>query len=177
MKFYEQKISGIFLIEPEPFKDERGIFRRHFCDDEFKSNGIVSNVKQSNISENKFAYTLRGFHYQIQPYGEGKTLCCLKGEIYDIIVDLRENSTTYMKWIGFNLNDMNKLSVHIPPGCANAFLTMESNCLIHYYCSMSYNPNAERGIRYNDPAFDFKWPHEIEVISDKDNGHPDFEKE
>ena len=177
MKFIEQKIKGVYLIEPTPFKDERGIFRRHFCFKEYGENGIADVVKQANVSENNFAFTLRGFHYQVAPNGEGKTLSCLKGSIYDIVVDLRKESETYMQWISYNLDDKNRNSIHIPPGCANAFLTLEDNCLIQYYCSKEYVPNAERGIRFNDPKFSFKWPVEPKVISDKDNNHPDFDSE
>jgi len=176
MKFHKQKIEDVYLIEPTPFIDERGVFRRHFCDAEFSQQGIVADVRQCNVSENRFAYTLRGFHYQIDPYGEGKTLSCLKGSIYDIIVDLRKNSPTYMQWVSFELNENNRHTIHIPPGCANAFLTLEDNCLIHYYCSQPYTPSAERGIRYNDPVFDFKWPHEPQVISDKDLNHSDYQR-
>ena len=175
MKFIEQKIKGVFLIEPQPYKDERGIFRRHFCAKEFSDNGLADIVKQANVSENNFAYTLRGFHYQVAPYGEGKTLSCLKGSIYDIIVDLRKESETYLEWISFNLDEKNRNSSHIPPGCANAFLTLEDNCLIQYYCSKEYVSEAESGIRYNDPNFNFIWPFEPKIISDKDNSHPDFD--
>ncbi len=175
MKFIPQKLNGVYLIEPTPFTDERGVFRRHFCYKEFSAHGIADVVKQTNVSENNFAFTLRGFHYQVAPNGEGKTLSCLKGSIYDIIVDLRKESETYMQWISFQLDDNNRHSIHIPPGCANAFLTLEPNCLIQYYCSNEYVPNAERGIRYNDPAFNFEWPHIPEIISEKDNNHPDFD--
>lgn len=174
MKFHKQIIPGVFLIEPEPFIDDRGVFRRHFDQKQFKENSIVTNIVQANISENKFKYTLRGFHYQKNPHGEGKTLSCIKGEIYDIIVDVRPNSPTYLQWISFKLNEKNRLSIHIPPGCANAFLTLKVGSIIHYYCSKPYTPKAERGIRYNDPTFKFKWPHKPLVISDKDNNHPDF---
>jgi len=174
MIFTEQEIKGVYKIEAEPYEDERGAFRRHFCDKEFADNGIVTDMKQSNVSENNFAYTLRGFHYQLEPYAEGKTLSCLKGKIYDVVVDLRKDSLTYMKWISIELSGENRTSVHIAPGCANAFLTLEDNCLIHYYCSESYNPDAERGIRFNDPAFNFTWPMEPKVISGKDLNHPDF---
>ena len=98
MIFVKSKIKGVKLIKPEPYKDNRGIFRRIFCNNEFKKNNLSPNVKQSNISENKFKYTLRGFHYQISPYSEDKTLTCIKGSIYDIVVDLRPNSKTYLKW-------------------------------------------------------------------------------
>jgi len=176
MKFHSQKLTGVFLIEPTSFSDNRGLFRRHFCDSEFSEHGIVTDVKQCNVSENRYSQTLRGFHYQLSPYGEGKTLSCLKGHIFDIVVDLRPESPTYMQWISFELNEEIRCTVHIPPGCANAFLTMESNCLIHYYCSQPYTPDAERGIRYNDPAFDFKWPQEPAVISEKDLNHPDYHR-
>ncbi len=176
MIFHEQKLPGVYIIEPEPFADDRGVFRRHFCDKEFAENGIVTDVRQSNISENKYAYTLRGFHYQTPPYGEGKTLSCLKGSIYDIIVDVRPESPTYMQWISIELNEENRYSIHIAPGCANAFLTMEDNCLIHYYCSQPYTPEAECGFRYNDPVFKFEWPTEPAVISEKDLNHLDYKK-
>jgi dTDP-4-dehydrorhamnose 3,5-epimerase len=177
MIFHKQSLSEVFVIEPTPFADERGMFRRHFCEKEFAEHGLVTDIKQSNVSENKYAYTLRGFHYQVTPYGEGKTLSCLKGRIYDIIVDVRPESPTYMKWVSFELNEENRCSIHIAPGCANAFLTLEDNCLIHYYCSQPYTPEAERGIRYDDPAFGFEWPFEPAVISEKDMSHPDFQKE
>jgi len=177
MKYIKQKIPGVFIIESEPFIDERGAFRRHFCEKEFSNNKIVSNVTQSNVSENKYAYTLRGFHYQISPFSEGKTLSCLVGKIYDIIVDVREESSTYMQWISVELSKDNRKSIHIPPGCANAFLTLEDNSLIHYYCSHAYQPDAERGIRYNDPSFNFAWPHEPKIVSQKDLDHPDYKKQ
>ena len=177
MKFHEQKLPGVYLIEPTPFADERGVFRRHFCDKEFAKHNIAIKVHQSNVSENKYAHTLRGFHYQVSPYGEGKTLSCLKGRIYDIIVDLRPESPAYMEWISFELNEENRHSIHIAPGCANAFLTLEKSCLIHYYCSQPYTPSAERGIRYDDPAFGFEWPVKPAVISDKDKSHPNYQQD
>ena len=176
MNFFKKDIPGVFLIAANSFIDERGVFRRHFCSKEFKKAGISAKVQQANVSENKEIYTLRGFHYQISPFREGKTLSCLKGSIYDVVVDLRPESPTYMKWESFILDDINRNSIHIPPGCANAFLTMKSNCLIHYYCSEYYESSAERGIRYNDPAFKFKWPHEPKVISNKDLNHPNYLK-
>lgn len=174
MKFLEQKIKGVFLIEPEPFIDDRGVFRRHFCKKEFEDHGITANVAQSNVSENKFKHTLRGFHYQSPPYGEDKTLSCLSGSIYDIVVDLRPASATYLKWLSFELNENNRNSIHVPAGCANAFLTLKDNSIIHYYHSQSYQPGVEGGIRYNDPFFNFKWPAEPLAISDKDKNLPNF---
>lgn len=174
MKFHKSKINGSFTIIPDSYEDERGIFRRHFCFREFKENGIPNNIEQANVSENKHPYTLRGFHYQIYPHQEGKTLSCIKGSIFDVILDIRKDSPTYMQWQSFELNEDNKKSVFIPPGCANAFLTLDSDCLIHYYCSKSYEPNSEKGIRFNDPSFKISWPHQPKVISEKDLNHPDY---
>lgn len=174
MKFIKQKIPGVYLIEATPYEDDRGVFRRHFCASEFRAAGISANVEQANVSENKFAYTLRGFHYQSSPHGEGKTLSCLRGSIFDIVVDLRPESQTYKSWISFELSEKNRFSIHIPPGCANAFLTLEDNCLIQYYCSHAYTPMAEKGIRFDDPSFSFSWPHPPKIISDKDASHPNF---
>jgi len=175
MKFEELEINGAYLIHSEPFEDERGIFRRNYCKKEFEDNGIISVVAQANISENNFKYTLRGFHYQLPPYGEGKTMTILKGRIYDIIVDLRKESSTYLKWISLELSPDMRTSFHVPPGCANAFLTMENETLVHYYCSHAYKADAERGIHYNDPLFKFKWPVDKPLhISDKDANWPDY---
>ena len=174
MIFLKQKIKGVFLIKPEPYKDERGIFRRHYCKNEFKNKGLNVNVEQCNVSENTHKGTLRGFHYQTGSCAEAKTLSCIKGRIYDVIVDLRPKSRTFKKWIGVELNEKNRISVHIPKGCANAFLTLKNNSIIHYYCSNKYNPKKEKGLRYNDPTFKFKWPINIKYISDKDKSHLNF---
>jgi len=174
MIFKKQKISGVYLIEPSPFIDNRGQFRRHFCKREFKKNSIDANVIQSNISENYKKGTLRGFHYQTGKSAEGKTLSCLKGSIYDIVVDLRKGSKTFGNWVSFYLNEKNRFSVHIPKGCANAFLTLDNECLIHYYCSNKYDPKKEKGIRFDDPFFKFSWPIKIKYISKKDKEHSNF---
>lgn len=174
MKFIKQKIEEVFLIEPEPYEDDRGLYRRHFCQKEFKNNGLDFIVAQANISENKFAYTLRGFHFQKAPFAEAKTLSCIKGSVFDIVVDLRKKSKTYKKWLGFELSEENRKAIHIPKGCAHAILTLEDNTWIHYYSSQFYHPEAEAGIRYNDKSFGFKWPVEPKIISEKDLNHPDF---
>lgn len=174
MKFIEQKLNGVFIIEAEPFIDDRGAFRRNFCEEEFAKHGISTDIKQANISENKHAFTLRGFHYQIAPFQEAKTITCLHGRIYDIIVDLRADSQTFMQWISVELSQENRSSLHLAAGCANAFLTLEDNTTVHYYNSDIYHPEYERGIRYNDSSFGFIWPVETKFISEKDKNHPDF---
>jgi dTDP-4-dehydrorhamnose 3,5-epimerase len=175
MKFTEQKIKGVWLIEPESHVDERGLFRRHFCQKEYSEHGLDIKVAQANISENKKAYTLRGFHYQPASSKENKSLSCVKGAIYDIVVDLRPKSTSYLKWIPFKLDEENRKSLYVPAGCANAFLTLKDNSVVHYYHSDFFNPkNTDRGFRYDDPSFKFKWPRKPLVISDKDKNLPNF---
>ena len=174
MIFHKKKLSGVYTIKPEPYCDDRGLLRRHFCQREFAENGIMMDVKQCNISENKLQHTLRGFHYQLPPHGENKILACVKGAIYDVVVDLRKESHTYLKWESFELTEENRLSLYVPLGCANAYLTLRDNTLIFYCHSEFYKPDAESSIRYNDPFFKFEWPAEPKVISDKDLDHPDF---
>lgn len=174
MFFFEQKIKGVFLIKPNSFRDKRGVFRRHFCKNSFLNKKIYSNIRQANISENKYRGTLRGFHYQKKPYSEDKTLSCIKGEIYDIVCDLRPKSKTYKKWMGFFINEKNRHSIHIPKGCANAFLTLSNDTVVHYYCSQRYHPKYELGLRYNDPLFNFVWPILPRIISKKDKSHKNF---
>jgi dTDP-4-dehydrorhamnose 3,5-epimerase len=174
MKFQKTKIYGVYIIKPSLFKDKRGVFRRHFCKIEFKKKNIDNKILQSNISENKYKGTLRGFHYQTYPYSEAKTLSCIKGEIYDVVIDLRKKSKTYKKWISIKLNEKNRFSIHVPKGCANAFLTLKNNCIIHYYCSQKFFPNKEKGIKYNDKSFRIKWPFKPKIISKKDNNHPTY---
>ena len=174
LKFNAQKIPGVYTIESDSFIDNRGIYRRHFCKEAFQTEGLTAEICQSNIAENKNRYTLRGFHYQLSPYEEAKTFSCLAGSIYDIVVDLRVNSATFLQWLSFELNEENRKSLFVPQGCANAFLTLEDNALVHYYSSQFYNSKAERGIRYNDPLFHFEWPTKPQVVSEKDLGFPDF---
>ena len=177
MIVHKQKLSGVFTIEPEPYSDERGLLRRHFCQREFAEQGIMIDVKQCNISENKKRHTLRGFHYQLPPYGENKILSCIKGAIFDVIVDLREGSDSYLQWESFELTEENRLSLYVPKGCANGYLTIKDNTWIFYYHSEFYTPGAEAAIRYNDSFFKFDWPAEPSVISEKDRSIPDFSLE
>lgn len=174
MKFVEQKIKGVFLIEAEPFVDFRGVFRRNFCQNEFKTRGINPRIVQCNIIENPKKATLRGFHYQPHPYAETKTFTCFKGSFYFSVVDLRPKSKTYLKWQGFKLDENTRITLSVPAGCANGSLSLKNNSLIHYYISNFYKPGVEKGIRYNDPLFKFKWPIKPAIISEKDLGHPDF---
>ena len=177
MKFVELGLRGVWLIEPELFADERGVLRRHYCAGEFAEHGLASMTVQGNISENPHRGTLRGFHYQVQPFEEAKTLSCMTGETYDIVVDLRATSSTFMKWIAVEMTAQGRCSLHVPAGCAIAWISMAPDTTVHYYMSEMYSPASYRGIRYNDPAFGFRWPMEPLVISEKDRSYPDFDPE
>lgn len=177
MKFTELDIADVWLLKPDLVEDNRGIFRRSFCAVEFEKNGLEPTVLQGNISENQKAKTIRGFHYQISPHQEAKTLTCLVGSIFDIVVDIRPNSSTFLKWISVELSSKNKHSLYLPPGCANAYLTTEDNSLVHYYMSNVYIPDAYRGFNFADPQFSFIWPFEPVVISDKDKKLPALDVE
>ena len=174
MNFISQNINDLSLINPDLHIDERGVFRRSFCKEELRKNGINFNALQGNISENFNKHTLRGFHYQSSPSNESKIISCVTGSLYNIVLDLRKESSTYKKWSSLEINSKDRQSIYVPAGCANAFLTLENNTIVHYYMNDSYNPNTYRGIRYNDPAFSFKWPHEPEIISEKDLNLSDF---
>ena len=175
MIFKKQNIAGVFIIDPEPFSDNRGQLRRHFCQREFKNAGIMDEVKQCNVSENLKKFTLRGFHYQLPPYDEDKIISCMNGSIFDVVIDLRKESKTYLHWESFTLSKENKLGLFVPKGCTNAYITLEDNTWIFYYHSEFYTPGAEGGICYNDPFFKINWPFEPEVISERDLNHPPFD--
>lgn len=176
MIFQKQQIDGVFLIEAKLYRDERGLFRRHYCENELKENGIEFSVKQGNISENTTKFTLRGFHYQKAPSKESKIISCISGSIYNVVVDLRKNSSTFLKWQAFNLSVYGRESLYIPVGCANTFLTLEDETLVHYYMNDFFSTES-LGFRYNDPFFNIPWPHEPVTISKRDNDFPDFNLE
>lgn len=174
MQFNELNTAGAFSIEPDLFCDERGTFRRHYCTKEYAKRGINTEVLQGNVSENPNVHTLRGFHYQRAPHAEGKTISCITGAIYDIIVDLRQGSKTYLKWESVTVDSERRNQLYIPPGCANAFLTTKSNTIIHYYMSELYAPSSYCGFSYKDPEFNFIWPAQVAYISDKDETLPNY---
>ncbi len=175
MKFIELSLRGVWLIEPEVFSDERGAFRRHFCADEFGAHGLAPTVAQGNISENLQCGTLRGFHYQVGGSEEAKTLSCMTGLIYDVVVDLRLDSPTFMQWVSVEISAEDRRSLHVPAGCANAWLTTAPNTVLHYYMSEKFSPQSARGFRYNDRAFGCRWPMEPSVISERDRTFPGFD--
>jgi len=174
MKFSETKISGVFEISFEPIHDDRGFFARSWCQDEFASHGLNSHLVQCDISGSRRKGTLRGLHYQLEPFAESKLIRCTRGSIYDVALDLRTSSPTYKSWTSLILSAANHLMLYVPEGCAHGFLTLEDGCEVFYQMSQFYHPEVARGVRWNDPAFGIDWPGKVEVISARDASYPDF---
>ncbi len=174
MIFTETELKGAYIIDIEKREDPRGFFARAWCQKEFESQNLISRLAQANISFNKKRGTLRGMHYQVAPYEETKLVRCTRGAICDVIIDLRPDSPTYKQWIGVELTENNYKMLYVPENFGHGFLTLEDNAEVAYQVSQFYSPAAERGARYNDPAFGIKWPIDIQVISDKDKSWPDY---
>lgn len=168
MIFNETEIKGVYLIEPEFIEDERGYFARSFCENEFKEAGIDFHPVQSNVSNNKKAYTLRGMHFHAAPYEETKLVRCSAGKIFDVVVDIRPKSPSFRKWLGIELSRENGRVLYIPAGCAHGFLTLENDSEVFYQMSPAYTPGHDRGFRWNDSAIGIDWPGEPKVISARD---------
>jgi dTDP-4-dehydrorhamnose 3,5-epimerase len=177
MIFSTTEIPNAHIVELEKRADDRGFFARGWCWREFSDRGLPNCVVQMNISSNRRKHTLRGFHYQVAPYQEDKLLRCVRGAVYDVLLDLRPDSPTFMRHTTVELSDANYRMLLVPKGCANAFLTLADETEVTYLVSEFYTPAAEMGVRWNDPAFGIRWPAEPAVISDKDRSWPDFARE
>lgn len=165
------------LIEVERLADERGSFARVWCADEFARRGIHETWTQSNVSFNRRAGTLRGLHYQLEPYAEAKLVRCTRGAAFDVLVDLRPQSPTFQQWTAVELTSENDRQVYIPRGFAHGFQTLTDQTELHYLMSAAFEPDAARGLRWNDPALGIQWPAAHErVISSRDQHWPDLER-
>lgn len=174
MKFIETILKGSYVIELEPYKDERGMFSRTFCSKEFKKYNLKNNMVQSNLSISYKKDTLRGMHYQVDGSEESKLVRCIKGKILDVIIDIRKDSSTFSKYVSLELSDDNNLMIYVPEGFAHGFLTLHDNCHVFYQVSNYYSPENERGIRWSDPFFNINWPVTNPIISYKDKNYKDF---
>lgn len=175
MIFSETKLKGSFLIEPERKEDQRGFFARTWCQQEFEDHGLNSELVQCSVSFNNKKGTLRGMHFQVAPFEETKLVRCTKGEIFDVIIDLRRDSQTFKKYFSVVLNEQNRLMLYIPPGFAHGFQTMTDNTEVFYQMSQLYSPEHARGVRWNDPLFGIQWPSQDKrIIIDRDLNYPDF---
>jgi dTDP-4-dehydrorhamnose 3,5-epimerase len=177
MIFTETELPGAYTIDIDPREDERGFFARAWCAEEFAQYDLVTRVAQSNVSYNARRGTLRGMHYQVPPHAEVKIVRCTRGAIYDVIVDLRPESSTHRRWIGVELSADNRRMLYVPEGFAHGFQTLEDDTEAFYQVSEFYAPGAERGLRWNDPALGIEWPlPDDPIVSEKDRTWPDFEE-
>tara|TARA_B110000027_G_scaffold128690_1_gene149321 strand:- start:1038 stop:1583 length:546 start_codon:yes stop_codon:yes gene_type:complete len=177
MEINKTPIKGCYIIVPKKNYDARGSFHRSYCENILKKNEINFKLKQCNISINSKKGTLRGFHYQSKPYTESKIISVISGSIYNVTIDLRKKSTTFLMKSIQKINAENNKLLLIPAGCANAFLTTSNNTIIHYYMSSIFekeNKDKYKGFRFNDNFFNIKWPIKINVISKKDKSYKDY---
>lgn len=174
MIFNETLLKGAYTIELEKRGDERGFFARFFCINEFEALNLDSKIVQINNSLSKDIGTLRGIHYQLEPKAETKIIRCIRGSLWDVIVDLRVDSPTFLKWYGAELNEENRKMMLVPKGFGHGFITLSENTEALYLVTEFYSPENERGIRWNDTKIGIQWPINPEIISEKDKNHPDF---
>jgi dTDP-4-dehydrorhamnose 3,5-epimerase len=174
MRFATTPLPGVFVVELDPRCDERGSFARTYCRDEFAGAAVPLQVVQTNISHNNHALTLRGMHYQAAPHGEPKLIQCVRGKIWDVAIDLRPASPAYCRWTAVELSPASNRMFFIPEGCAHGFLTLEDDSDILYLMGARYNPEAARGVRWNDSCFAISWPSPPRDISERDATYPDF---
>ena len=172
MKFAETELPGVYSIELEPFVDARGSFSRFWCRREFEAQGLDIGIAQINTSYNVKAGTVRGLHYQHDPHAEAKVVACTSGRVFDVAVDVRPDSPTYLEWFGAELSVESNRLLYIPKGFAHGYQALENDTRLLYVISEFYAPDAEDGFRYDDPAIGITWPHEVTTISDKDLAWP-----
>jgi dTDP-4-dehydrorhamnose 3,5-epimerase len=174
MRFEETQIPGAYIIHHVPVEDDRGFFSRTFCQREFLERGLNQSIAQCSISLSRARATLRGMHYQAAPFEESKLVRCTRGKLYDVIVDLRRKSPTYMKWLAVELDASSRRMLYVPEGVAHGFETLDDNTEVFYQISQYYNAESARGVRWNDLAFGIKWPLLPSTMSDKDRTYPDY---
>jgi dTDP-4-dehydrorhamnose 3,5-epimerase len=174
MKFTETPLPGAYVIELEKRGDDRGFFARFFCEREYQAHNLNHKIVQINNSLSRVKGTLRGMHYQLAPKSEDKIIRCLRGALFDAIIDLRPDSPTFLKHFAIELTAENRTMLYVPKGFAHGFLTLADDTESFYLVTEFYSPEHERGVRYNDPKFGIRWPMEPVLISDKDRNQPDF---
>jgi dTDP-4-dehydrorhamnose 3,5-epimerase len=174
MIFHELQIKGAYVIDLDRREDPRGFFARAWCQREFEQQDLIHRLAQCNISFNLHRGTLRGLHYQVAPHSEVKLVRCTRGAIFDVLVDLRQDSHTFRQWQGLELTADNYRMLYVPEGFAHGYQTLVDNAEVFYQVSEFYHPAAERGLRWDDPAFGVQWPIPDPIISDKDRGWPLF---
>ena len=175
MIFTETHLKDAYIIDLKKIADERGFFARAYCQNEFAEHGIQLNWVQANQAFSKKRRTLRGLHFQEAPYAEAKLMRCIRGAMFDVIVDLRPESPSYLQWLGVELTADNRRALLVPEGFAHGYLTLEDNTEAFYPTSQFYTPGAEGGVRWNDPAFGIEWPFTDDlIITEKDQSWPNY---
>jgi len=175
MKFTETKLKGVWTIDIEPSTDDRGFFARTVCVKEFAAHDLRSDFVQSSISHNHVKGTLRGMHYQAAPHEEAKLVRCTCGAIYDVVLDLRRGSPTFLRWLAVELTGDNQRAVYIPAGCAHGFQTLADGTDVFYQITEFFYPDCARGVRWDDPAFKIIWPVvQDRIMSIKDQEYQNF---
>ena len=174
MIFLETELKGAYVIHPERVEDERGFFARTWCQREFQAHGLNTVWVQDNLSFNKRKGTLRGLHYQTEPHGEIKLVRCTMGSVYDVVVDLRRNSSSFRQWLAIELSAENRKMLYVPQGFAHAYQTLTDHAEVFYQMSELFQAENARGVRWDDPAFGIRWPEADRTISGRDQGFPNF---
>ncbi len=177
LQMHSTPISGVFLVETQPHEDERGVFYRGFCDQELEEVLSGRTIRQVNLSMTQKVGTIRGLHFQYPPHAEMKMIRCIKGCVWDLVVDLRKNSATFLKWYGVEISAKNKQMLIVPEGCAHGFQVLADESTLLYLHTKSYVPDSEGGIRYNDPVLAISWPLQVVEISERDITHPLLDKD
>jgi dTDP-4-dehydrorhamnose 3,5-epimerase len=172
MRFIETELKGAFVIEPELISDERGYFARTWSAEDFAAHGLNQRVVQCSTAYNRHQGTIRGMHFQVDPHEEAKLVRCTRGAIYDVIVDLRSGSPTRYRWTAVELSEEAPRMFYIPEGFAHGYQTLADNTEVFYQISQHYRPGSGRGLRWDDPALDIKWPLPVSQVSSRDKEHP-----
>lgn len=172
MKAVKTTLSGLWLFEVSPSEDQRGLFARTFCEKTFKELGLQIHFPQCSTSFNARTGTVRGLHWQASPHDEIKVIRCTRGKVFDVIVDLRSDSKTYLKWESFELSADNRRSLYVPAGCAHGFQSLEDKSEVYYMISAEFHPESARGLRWDDPKISLRWPLPVAVISERDQQWP-----
>lgn len=175
MNIQQTPLKGAFVIEPVMLEDERGFFARSWCQKEFAQHGFNPDLVQCNISFNRRRGTLRGMHFQRPPHAETKLVRCTTGSIFDVIVDLRVDSPTYLQWFAVELSASNRRMLYVPEQFAHGFQTLTDDAEVFYQMSQFHSPGDAAGLRWNDPVTGIEWPVSSPILSDRDRDYPDFE--
>lgn len=177
MRFVEQRLKGVYLVESDVFPDERGAFACAWLGREFREHGLCADIVQCSISTNRHKGTIRGMHLQVAPFAEHKTVRVTRGAAFDVAVDLRPDSPTYCQWLGVELSAENQRTLYIPPGFAHGYQTLADNTDVLYFVSADYSPDHARGYRYDDPAFNIQWPLGAPtIVNARDASYPDLRR-